>query len=211
MTKRLIGLTGGIATGKSTVANYLATAYNLPILDADIYARDAVSINSPILAQIVKRYGKKILLADGNLNRAKLGEIIFNQPEERQWVENVIHPYVRNCFAQAIHESSASTLVLVIPLLFEAGLENLVSEIWVVSCSEEQQKQRLIQRNNLTHEQAANRINSQLPISEKIARADVILDNSSTLELLLQQVDEVIKNKTFNLRSPSESGKEVRR
>ncbi|TAF10631.1 MAG: dephospho-CoA kinase [Nostocales cyanobacterium] len=193
MTKRLIGLTGGIATGKSTVANYLATAYNLPILDADIYARDAVSAGSPILAQIAHRYGKDNLLVDGNLNRAKLGEIIFNQPEERHWVENVIHPYVRNCFSQAINESSVNTLVLVIPLLFEAGLENLVSEIWVVSCSAEQQQQRLIQRNNLTHEQAAARINSQLPITEKIARADVVLDNSSSLESLLQQVNEIMK------------------
>ncbi|MBD2296538.1 dephospho-CoA kinase [Anabaena sphaerica FACHB-251] len=211
MTKRLIGLTGGIATGKSTVANYLATTYNLPILDADIYAREAVSVGSPILAQIAQHYGKEILLPDDNLNRLKLGEIIFNQPEERDWVENIIHPYVRNCFSQAIHESSANTLVLVIPLLFEAGLENLVSEIWVVSCSAEQQKQRLIQRNNLTDEQAAARINSQLAITEKIARADVVLDNSSSLESLLQQVDEVMKSRTFNLRSPSESGKEVRR
>ncbi|MFM6040324.1 MAG: dephospho-CoA kinase [Sphaerospermopsis kisseleviana] len=194
MTKRLIGLTGGIATGKSTVANYLATAYNLPILDADVYARNAVSVGSPILSQIAQRYGKsEILLADGNLNRAKLGEIIFHQPEERIWVENVIHPYVRNWFLKTINESSATTLVLVIPLLFEAGLENLVGEIWVVSCSEAQQKQRLIQRNNLTNEQAAARINSQLPLSEKIARADVVLDNSSTLESLLQQIDKVMK------------------
>ncbi|MFM2061933.1 MAG: hypothetical protein RLZZ507_1603 [Cyanobacteriota bacterium] len=194
MSKRLIGLTGGIATGKSTVANYLATAYNLPLLDADIYARDAVSVGSPILAQIAQRYGKEeVLLADGNLNRLKLGEIIFNQPEERIWVENVIHPYVRKCFLKTIHESSAPILVLVIPLLFEAGLENLVSEIWVVSCSEEQQKQRLIQRNNLSDEQAETRIKSQLPLSEKIARADVVLDNSSTLESLLKQVDEVIE------------------
>ncbi|MBK1986379.1 dephospho-CoA kinase [Sphaerospermopsis aphanizomenoides BCCUSP55] len=193
MTKRLIGLTGGIATGKSTVADYLATAYNLPILDADIYARDAVSVGSSILAQIAQRYGQEILLADANLNRAKLGEIIFNQPEERHWIENVIHPYVRNCFSQAINTSSANTLVLVIPLLFEVGLENLVSEIWVVSCAAEQQQQRLIQRNNLTHEQAAARIKSQLPISEKIARADVVLDNSSSLESLLQQVDMAMK------------------
>ncbi|MBE9237129.1 dephospho-CoA kinase [Anabaena aphanizomenioides LEGE 00250] len=194
MTKRLIGLTGGIATGKSTVANYLATAYNLPILDADVYARDAVSVGSPILSQIAQRYGKsEILLADGNLNRAKLGEIIFHQPEERIWVENVIHPYVRNWFLKTINESSATTLVLVIPLLFEAGLENLVGEIWVVSCSEAQQKQRLIQRNNLTNEQAAARINSQLALSEKITRADFVLDNSSTLESLLQQIDKVMK------------------
>ncbi len=194
MNKNLIGLTGGIATGKSTVANYLATAYNLPILDADIYARDAVSIGSPILSQIAEKYGKDIILNDGNLNRAKLGEIIFNHLEERHWVENIIHPYVRNCFDKAINESFANTLILVIPLLFEANLENLVNEIWVVSCSEQQQQQRLIERNHLTLEQAAARINSQLPITEKIARADVNLDNSSTLELLLQQIDIVVKN-----------------
>ena len=198
MTKNLIGLTGGIATGKSTVANYLATTYNLPILDADIYARDAVSVGSPILSQIAEKYGTEIILSDGNLNRAKLGEIIFNQPEERDWVERVIHPYVRSCFDKAIKESSANTLILVIPLLFEANLENLVNQIWVVSCSPQQQQQRLIERNNLTPEQAAARINSQLPIAEKIARADVVLDNSANLESLLQQIDKVLlQDSTF--------------
>ena len=192
MTKNLIGLTGGIATGKSTVANYLATTYNLPILDADIYARDAVSVGSPILSQIAEKYGTEILLNDGNLNRAKLGEIIFHQPEKRDWVERVIHPYVRNCFDKDIKESSANTLILVIPLLFEANLENLVNQIWVVSCSPQQQQQRLIERNNLTPEQAAARINSQLPIAEKIARADVVLDNYANLESLLQQIDKVL-------------------
>ena len=192
MNKNLICLTGGIATGKITVANYLAKTYNLPILDADIYARDAVFIGSPVLSQITEKYGTEIILSDGNLNRAKLGEIIFNQPEERQWVESVIHPYVRNCFAKAINESSANTLILVIPLLFEANLENLVNQIWVVSCYPQQQQQRLIERNNLTAEQAAARINSQLPIAEKIARADVVLDNSANLESLLQQIDKVL-------------------
>jgi dephospho-CoA kinase len=198
MTKNLIGLTGGIATGKSTVANYLATTYNLPILDADIYARDAVSVGSPILSQIAEKYGTEIILSDGNLHRAKLGEIIFNQPEERDWVERVIHPYVRSCFDKAIKESSANTLILVIPLLFEANLENLVNQIWVISCSPQQQQQRLIERNNLTPEQAAARINSQLPIAEKIARADVVLDNSANLESLLQQIDKVLlQDSTF--------------
>ncbi|MFM7407410.1 MAG: dephospho-CoA kinase [Cuspidothrix sp.] len=191
MTKNLIGLTGGIATGKSTVANYLATAYNLPILDADIYARDAVSVGSPILSQIAAKYGQDMILDDGNLNRSKLGEIIFNSPQERYWVESLIHPYVRNCFDQAIKESSANTLILVIPLLFEANLESLVNQIWVVSCSLQQQQARLITRNNLTLEQAMVRINSQLPMAEKIARADVVLDNSSTLESLLKQVDKL--------------------
>ena len=202
MTKNLIGLTGGIGTGKSTVANYLATVYNLPILDADIYARDAVSVGSPILLQIAAKYGQDMILNDGNLNRSKLGEIIFNSPEERHWVESLIHPYVRKCFDQAIKESSANTLILVIPLLFEANLQSLVNQIWVVSCSPQQQQQRLIARNNLTPEQAIARINSQLPIGEKIARADVVLDNSSTLESLLKQIDIVIsKNKIPDFRS----------
>ena len=192
MTKNLIGLTGGIGTGKSTVANYLATVYNLPILDADIYARDAVSVGSPILLQIAAKYGQDMILNDGNLNRSKLGEIIFNSPEERHWVESLIHPYVRKCFDQAIKESSANTLILVIPLLFEANLQSLVNQIWVVSCSPQQQQERLIVRNNLTPEQAIARINSQLPIGEKIARADVVLDNSLTLESLLEQIDIVI-------------------
>ncbi|MFO5495117.1 MAG: dephospho-CoA kinase [Cuspidothrix sp.] len=189
MTKNLIGLTGGIGTGKSTVANYLATVYDLPILDADIYSRDAVSVGSPILLQIAAKYGQDMILNDGNLNRSKLGEIIFNSPEERHWVESLIHPYVRKCFDQAIKESSANTLILVIPLLFEANLQSLVNQIWVVSCSPQQQQQRLIARNNLTPEQAMARINSQLPIGEKIARADVVLDNSLTLESLLKQID----------------------
>jgi len=192
MTKHIIGLTGGIATGKTTVANYLASAYNLPILDADIYAREAVSVDSPILLEIAQRYGKEILLADGNLNRQKLGEIIFNNQEERNWVEGLIHPYVGDRFLEEIAVSSAETLVLVVPLLFEAGMTHLVTEIWVVSCSEQQQLERLMRRNNLTLEQAQARIISQMPITEKIARADVVLDNSSTLEVLLKQIDTAI-------------------
>ncbi|BAZ32796.1 dephospho-CoA kinase [Cylindrospermum sp. NIES-4074] len=193
MTKRLIGLTGGIATGKTTVANYLASAYNLPILDADIYARDAVAVGSPIYSAIALRYGKPILSPDGTLNRQLLGEIIFTQPAERHWLEGLIHPYVGDRFLQAITESSSQILVLVIPLLFEAGMTNLVTEIWVVSCSPPQQLQRLIQRNHLSEEQATARINSQLSITEKAARADVVLDNSATLEFLLGQIDTALK------------------
>ena len=199
MTKRIIGLTGGIATGKTTVANYLASAYDLPIFDADIYARDAVSIGSPILGAIAQRYGEEILLTDGNLHRQKLGEIIFQNQQERQWLEDLIHPYVSKCFLQAIAASNVETLVLVIPLLFEVQMTHLVTEIWVVSCSEAQQLQRLIQRNHLNMEQAQARINSQLPLTEKVPRADVVLDNSSSLELLLHQVDVALGNFSPNL------------
>ncbi|AFY34379.1 dephospho-CoA kinase [Calothrix sp. PCC 7507] len=193
MTKRIIGLTGGIATGKTTVANYLASAYNLPILDADIYARDAVSVGSPILSAIAQRYGEQILLDDGSLNRQKLGEIIFNYQDERNWIESLIHPFVGDRFLKAISETPSQTLVLVIPLLFEAQMTNLVTEIWVVRCSESEQLRRLIQRNHLNQEQAQARINSQLSIEKKIALADIVLDNSFTIEVLMKQIDAAVK------------------
>ncbi|MDZ7958462.1 MAG: dephospho-CoA kinase [Aulosira sp. DedQUE10] len=193
MTKRIIGLTGGIATGKTTVANYLASAYNLPILDADVYAREAVSVGSLILSAIAQRYGTEILLPDGNLNRQNLGEIIFYRPEERNWVESLIHPYVSDRFLHEIAESSAPTLVLVIPLLFEAQMTNLVTEIWVVYCSKSQQMQRLIQRNHLNKEQAQARILSQMPIEEKVALADNVLDNLLSMEILFKHVDAALK------------------
>ncbi|PHJ67041.1 dephospho-CoA kinase [Nostoc linckia z18] len=198
MTKRIIGLTGGIATGKTTVTNYLASTYNLPILDADIYAREAVSLGSPVLDAIAKRYGQEILLADGNLHRQKLGEIIFNREDERNWLESLIHPYVRDRFVEAIIQCSSEILVLVVPLLFEAGMTDLVTEIWVVHCSQEQQLQRLMQRNHLNQQQAQVRINSQLSLAEKVARANIVLDNSSSLEVLLKQVDMAVKAPSVN-------------
>lgn len=186
---RIIGLTGGIGTGKTKVSDYLATAYQLPVLDADIYARVAVQIGSPVLLAIAQRYGSDILLPDGTLNREQLGQIIFSSPEQRQWLEQQIHPYVRDRLVEAIHELPLQTVVLVVPLLFEAGMTDLVTEIWVVCCSRQQQLERLMQRDHLTAEAAQARINSQLPIEEKVARADVVLNNSSTLEALLKQVD----------------------
>ncbi|MFB2897731.1 dephospho-CoA kinase [Aerosakkonemataceae cyanobacterium BLCC-F50] len=190
MTQRKIGLTGGISTGKTTVSNYLANTYQLPILDADIYAREAVQIGSPILNKISQRYGTEILLPDGALNRQKLGEIVFRDDEERIWLEQQIHPYVRQRFAEAMNQlPSNSTVVLVIPLLFEAKLTGLVTEIWVVFVDEQQQIKRLMQRNNLTLEQAKSRISSQMSLVEKCQKADVILDNSGSLEYLYQQID----------------------
>ena len=192
--RRIIGLTGGIGTGKSTVSDYLATAYQLPVLDADIYARVAVQKSSPILSAIAHRYNDNILLPDGTLNRKKLGEIIFNNTDERRWVEQQIHPYVRDRFIEEIDNLPQPTVVLVIPLLFEASMVNLVTEIWVVYCSSQQQLARLMQRDNLSLAQAQARIDSQMSIDEKCDRADVVLDNSSTLEALLKQVDAAITN-----------------
>lgn len=190
MSRRIIGLTGGISTGKSTVSDYLASSYKLPILDADVYAREAVQPGSPPLEEIVKRYGEGMLLADGTLNRRELGNIVFSNSDERLWLEQQIHPYVRDRMNSALLSLSQNPIiVLSIPLLFEANLTNLVTEIWVVYCSPEQQTARLMQRNNLTLDEAKARINSQMSLEEKCDRADIVLDNSSTLEALFKQVD----------------------
>jgi len=193
MNQRLIGLTGGIATGKTTVSNYLRDRYGFPILDADIYAKEAVEIDSPIFQKIIQRYGSDLQLENRELNRTKLGDIIFNNAEEKAWLEAQIHPYVRKRFQEVIDSLDNPIIVLSIPLLIEANLTHLVSEIWVVFCDDEQQIERLQQRNHLTQEQAIARIKNQLLLAEKIARADVVLENSQSLDFLYQQIDENFK------------------
>ena len=166
-TRRIIGLTGGIATGKSTVSDYLATEYGLPVLDADVYARQAVEKGSEILSAIAHRYGSSILLPNGTLNRSSLGKIIFNDPAEKTWLEQQIHPFVRAQFSKETEAfPPTQTLVYAIPLLFESNLTHLVTEIWVVFCTPQQQKQRLIARNQLSETDAQSRINSQMDIQE---------------------------------------------
>ena len=195
MNQCLIGLTGGIATGKTTVSNYLRDRYGFPILDADIYAKEAVEVDSPIFQKIIQRYGSEIQLENRALNRTKLGDIIFNNTDEKVWLEAQIHPYVRKRFQEVIDSLDNQIIVLSIPLLIEANLTHLVSEIWVVYCDVEQQIQRLHQRNKLTEEQAIARIKNQLPLAEKIIRADVVLDNSGSLEYLYQQIDQNFKER----------------
>ncbi|MEO1069294.1 MAG: dephospho-CoA kinase [Cyanobacteria bacterium J06638_6] len=193
MGQRIIGLTGGIATGKSTVADYLAQHHHLLVLDADVYARRAVEPGSTILAAIGDRYGKSLLNQNGSLNRAKLGDIVFNQPAEKEWLEQQIHPVVRQCFAEAMENlADAPIVVQVIPLLFEANLIDQVSETWVVTCPLDQQRHRLMERNSLTLEQANARIQSQMPLAEKMARADVVIDNSDDLCALFHRVDQAL-------------------
>lgn len=206
---RIIGLTGGIATGKTTVSNYLSSKHGLPVLDADVYAKEAVAVNSPILQEIFNHFGDRVKLDDGSLNRSALGDIIFNDSKAKQWIESKIHPYVRDRFldarslgdetspgshrfTQELATIKQSTVVYAIPLLFEANLTHLVTEIWVVSCNKELQLSRLQKRNNLTLEQAQSRINNQLPLEEKIKQADFVLENNSTVEHLYQQCDQIL-------------------
>ncbi len=187
--QRRIGLTGGIATGKTTVAQCLAQA-QIPVLDADQYAREAVQPGTAGLARIVDRYGSTMLQADGTLDRQQLGNRVFQDAHERQWLEQQIHPYVRDRFLTALTTThlATPTLALAIPLLFEAGMTDLVTEIWVVTCTPVQQKIRLMNRNQLSLEQALARIQSQLDLAVKVKQADVVLDNTTTLENLWTQV-----------------------
>jgi dephospho-CoA kinase len=198
MTQRVIGITGGIATGKTLVSDYLAQTYNLPILDADRYAREAVDPGyaeihgGEILAAIAKHFGNQVLNPDGTLDRAQLAEIVFSDPNQRAWLEAQIHPYVRDRMANQAKEHAPQPVVMVIPLLFEANLTNLVTEIWLVVCEPEQQLQRLIDRNDLSVEQAKLRIAAQMPIAQKKPLADLILDNSAQPEDLYAQIDQLV-------------------
>ena len=197
MGQRIIGLTGGIATGKSTVAEYLEHHHGLPVLDADVYARQVVAPGSGVLGAIVDRYGPDLLLPEGQLNRARLGDIIFHQPAEKAWLEAQIHPRVAQCFTAAMAQlGHQPTVVQVIPLLFEADLTHQVTEIWVVTCRPEQQYQRLIHRSGLNSEQAQARIHSQMPLAEKAARADWLLDNSGDRPSLFRQIDQALQQGT---------------
>ncbi|MDC0832481.1 Dephospho-CoA kinase [Geitlerinema sp. FC II] len=191
--RRVIGLTGGIATGKSTVAVFLQETYGFAVLDADVYAREAVMPGSEVLQAIARRYGSEVLQADGTLDRARLGAIVFGNPRERQWLEGRIHPFVRQRFVAEI-ERREETVVLVVPLLFEANMTDLATEIWVVACSPEEQLARLRQRNGYSEEEARSRIEAQLPLAYKCQQADLVLDNSGDRRVWQQQIDRWLRD-----------------
>lgn len=190
MNQRIIGITGGIATGKTTVSDYLHQTYGLPILDADLYARQALTGDR--LAKLCDRYGKLIFDDQGNLDRRKLGAIVFESKIERQWLEALIHPYVQECLISEAQKLAPSTVVMVIPLLFESKMQDLVTETWAIVCDREQQLQRLMSRNHLLESEALQRISSQMSQSEKIELADVVIVNSDNTEELFFQVDQAL-------------------
>jgi dephospho-CoA kinase len=188
-SQRRIGLTGGIASGKSTVAGLLREHFALPVLDADLYARQALSPGTATTRAVLERYGEWVLApadravsgpAEPAIDRAALGRIVFADSGERRWLEGQIHPEVRQRFAEELDRlGDAPVVVLMIPLLFEAGLESLCDEIWVVSCDEDQQRRRLMARDQLTAKQADARISAQWPLARKRQLADVVIENPS--------------------------------
>lgn len=194
---KIIGITGGIAMGKTTVSQRLESHHGLNVLDADVYAREAVAIGSPVLAAIVDRYGSELLLSDGQLDRAALGQIVFADSTERTWLETQIHPEVRRRMQadteKILQDWQATSvqprpIVWVVPLLFETAMTELVDKIWVIYCHRNQQLQRLCDRSSLTREEAEARISAQWDIQVKCDRADVILDNSGSVSTLYEQI-----------------------
>lgn len=188
----IIGLTGGIASGKSTVSNMLSEK-GFPIIDADIAARAVVEPGEPALQEIADTFGHDVLMADGTLNREKLGSIIFHDEAKRKQLNEIIHPAVRAWMMverdKAI-EKGHKTIIFDIPLLFESRLTWMADRTLLIYVAPAIQLQRLMNRNGYTEEQASARIESQMPIEEKKELADDIIDNSGTKEETAKQLEQ---------------------
>jgi len=192
----IIGLTGGIASGKSTISNYLRSL-SLPIIDADVEARLAVEKGEPGYSKIVEHFGTEILLEDGSLNRAKLGEIVFRDEKQRAVLNGIVHPEVRNRMNKKQNEAIAEghmAVILDIPLLFENKLDSTVDKTILVYVDTETQISRLMDRNKLSLEQAKLRIEAQMPLQEKKALADKIIDNNGTVENSQDQALKILQD-----------------
>ncbi|MGI2129198.1 dephospho-CoA kinase [Shewanella oncorhynchi] len=187
MSKFIVGLTGGIGSGKTTVANLFA-AEGITLVDADIVARDVVAQGSKGLEAIVSHFGIEMLTPEGELDRAKLRQRIFSHPEEREWLNQLLHPMIRQEMLAQVEKATSSYVIMVVPLLFENGLDRLVNRTLVVDISPELQISRTIKRDNVDASQVNNIINSQLSRSEKLARADDIIDNQGEISTLKREV-----------------------
>lgn len=187
--QRRIGLTGGIAAGKSTVAAILADRYGLPVLDADVYARQLLAPGTAASQAVLDRYGQQVQTPSGTLDRRALGRIVFARPTERCWLEALTHPLVKEAFIRdLVRHHQAATVALVAPLLLEAGLEAFCSEVWLVDLDEAGQLARLLARDLLNPREARQWIQAQWPLARKRGLADVILRNHGDRVELSRQV-----------------------
>ena len=191
----VIGLTGGIASGKSTVSGELSRQ-GVPIFDADQNARDAVAKGSKGLAMVVEAFGNEYLTVEGELNRPKVSELVFRDKQALKTLEGILHKIVwenAEGFLQAQREQGAKLAVLDVPLLIETGWHKQVDKVWLVAVSRQQQIERAMLRSGMTEAEVVARINSQMALEEKRKYADVVLDNSGSLEQTLAQVQGELK------------------
>ncbi|MBS4215397.1 MULTISPECIES: dephospho-CoA kinase [Neobacillus] len=190
----VIGLTGGIASGKSTVSNMLKEM-DITVVDADVEARLAVDKGEPAYLKIIAEFGQEILLENGDIDRQKLGAIIFYQEEKRQLLNQIVHPEVRKRMMEKIQkatENQEELIILDIPLLFESKLTFMVEKTILVYVDRETQLKRLMQRNQLSAADALARVNSQMPLAEKVKLADAVIDNNGSIEDAKKQLIEIL-------------------
>jgi len=194
----VVGLTGGIASGKSTVAA-IFREMSIPIIDADQIAKEVVQNGRAAYSKIVETFGKGILQEDLEINRAALGQIIFHNEQERQKLNSIVHPEVRKEMLKQKEQLIAEQyqlVVLDIPLLFESKLTYLVDQVVVVYVNELVQLERLQKRNNLSKEDALARIKSQLPLTEKVKMADFVINNNGSIAETKEQVIKLVSKLT---------------
>lgn len=186
---KIIGLTGGIASGKTTVSDYLKKR-GYVVLDADAYSKKTTAKNGPAIPAIIEAFGADIVSESGELDRKKLGSIIFNDADKRRELNEIVHPLIREMMnADEEKYIQKGHVFLDIPLLFENGLNEGCDLVVTVFVDRDTQIKRLTARNDLTVEEAEARINSQMPLTEKVQKSDFRLDNNGTVEMLYEQID----------------------
>ena len=194
-TMRIIGLTGGISSGKSTIADYLRKV-GLPVIDADQIARMIVEIGKPAYLDIVHTFGSSILQKDQTIDRKKLAHYVFSNPKQRQILNEITHPRIAEEATKTIHyhaQNGHENLIYEVPLLFENQLQHNMTAVILVSISTELQMQRLLLRDLINEKEALERINSQMPLSEKKKLTPYIIDNSGSIEQSISQLKSIWK------------------
>ena len=194
--QRRIGLTGGIASGKSTIAKYIKEYIDIPILDADQYSKDLIKPKSNCYEKVVTYFGPQIVdqhSSENKINRVLLKKIIFENSIHRKWIQNLLHPLIKEKMIKKCNQFEKNKiLLLVIPLLFEAKFTDICTEIWLVKCPKEVQKKRLMKRNIISENEAEKIINLQLDFEDKSKFSDVILDNSDNKQLWKNTVQKLV-------------------
>ncbi len=191
----VIGITGGIASGKSTITNYLISKGYI-IIDADKIAREVVEVGSIGIAQIEAIFGKNVINSDKSLNRKKLRNIVFNDKEELNKLNKITHPLIiskiKNQIDYYLNQNDIKIVFLDCPLLFEMGLDKLTKENWLISSSINNQIDRLKKRDNITTLEAKNIISYQMSLDEKRKKADIIIENNGTIEELINNFKDIL-------------------
>jgi dephospho-CoA kinase len=183
----VIGLTGGIGSGKTTVANVFAE-YGIDLIDADIIARDVVAIGSVGLARITEKFGNRILLDDGNLDRSQLRTAIFSDPQLKNWLNQLLHPLIREKMLANIDRATSPYCLLIVPLMIENNLQTLTDRLLVVDVDQQTQIMRTQQRDNVSLEQINNILAAQASRQQRLDAADDIICNNGDNQALLTQV-----------------------